>query len=53
MDRLTLYDVAPEQASQVNTTCPMPAVAFKLVGADGGGNGVALTTAESLLSCLC
>lgn len=44
----TWYDVAPELAVHDNTTCPLPAVAVRFVGAAGaGGCGVAVTAADA------
>ena len=36
VERLTVYEVAPELAFQVSTTCWLPAVATTPVGAAGG-----------------
>jgi hypothetical protein len=44
----TWYDVAPALAVHVNTTCALPAVATRFVGAVGAGAfGVAVTVAEA------
>ena len=44
----TLYDVAPALAVHVNTTCALPAVATRPVGAAGaGGWGVAVAALDA------
>ena len=51
LERLTLYLEAVGDASQLRTTCAVPAVAVRPLGADGGGVwAVAFATAEFALS---